>query len=64
MCFFVLCVHINLKYRLNLDMDEKGINGRDCCPGLPPEPRCPLPCLGNGQRDIYIGGGALAASSM
>ena len=30
--------HINLKYKLNLDMDEKGIIARDCCPGLPTEP--------------------------
>ena len=26
--------HVNIKYRLNREMEEKGIVARDCCPGL------------------------------
>ena len=32
--------HVNLKYRMNRKIEEKGIVARDF---LPPEPRCPLP---------------------
>ena len=34
--------HINIKYRLNLKMEEKGVVAHDCCPGLSPA-GAPLP---------------------
>ena len=59
--------HINLKYRLKHDMENKGIVARDC---LPPEPRCPLSpgyiyrqqwrwCLGSG---LYISAAVAAVA--
>ena len=62
--------HINIKYRLNLKMEEKGIVAHDCCPGLSPA-GAPLPWAtgsvqqaaglrrettpGNGQRSAGSG---------